>query len=165
MNKINECDKCVYMKNTENGYVILCLYVDDMLIVGSNARMVKSTKDILNSRFDMKDMGEAGHILGMRIERNRSKQLIWLSQTEYIDKVLQRFNMDKGKALSCPLPSYVKLSKHDCPMCDEDKAEMNKLPYASAVGSLMYAMIATHLDITFVVEVVSNYMSNPSKKH
>ena len=73
--------------------------------------------------------------------------------------------MDRGKALSCPLPSYVKLSKHDCPVSDEDKAEMDKLPYASVVGSLMYAMIATRPDIAFAVGVVSRYMSNPGKKH
>ena len=54
--KINECDKCVYVKNTKNKYVILCLYVDDVLIVGSSDRMVKSTKNTLNSIFDMKDM-------------------------------------------------------------------------------------------------------------
>ncbi|CAM8948953.1 unnamed protein product [Rhodiola kirilowii] len=56
--KINECDKCIYVKNTEHGYVMLCLYVDDMFIVGSNENLVKSTKAILNSRFDMKDMGK-----------------------------------------------------------------------------------------------------------
>ena len=115
--------------------------------------------------FDMKDMGKASHILGMRIQRERSKKILYLCQTTYIDKVLQRFNMDKGKALSCPLPSYVKLSKHDCPMCDEDKAEMNKLPYMSAVGSLMYAMIATCPNIAFAMGVVSKYMSNPGKRH
>ena len=64
-----------------------------------------------------------------------------------------------------PLPSYVKLSKLDCPQSDEERAEMDKLPYTSAVGSLMYTMIATRLDIAFVVGVVSRYMSNPSKKH
>ena len=42
--KINECDKCVYVKNTENGYVILCLYVDDMLVIGSDDKIVKSTR-------------------------------------------------------------------------------------------------------------------------
>ena len=54
--KINEYDKCIYVKDTENGYVIVCLYVDDMLIIGSNDKMIKSTKNMLNSRFDMKDM-------------------------------------------------------------------------------------------------------------
>ena len=113
----------------------------------------------------MKDMGKASHILGMRIQRDRSKKLLYLSQAEYIDKVLQCFTMDKGKAISCPLPSYVKLSKQDCPMSDEDKDKLDKLPYASAVGSLMYAMIATRPDIAFAVGVVSRYMSNPGKKH
>ncbi|MCO5576788.1 hypothetical protein L7F22_030608 [Adiantum nelumboides] len=73
--------------------------------------------------------------------------------------------MDRGKALSIPLPSYVKLSKQDCPEFEEEKAEMEKIPYASAVGSLMYAMIATRPDIASVVGVVSRYMSNPGKKH
>ncbi|MCO5583886.1 hypothetical protein L7F22_037802 [Adiantum nelumboides] len=105
--------------------------------------------------FDMKGMGEASHILGMRIQRDRSDKLIWLSQTEYIDKVLQHFNMDKGKALSIPLPSYVKLSKQDCSESEKQKIEMEKIPYASTVGSLMYAMIATGPDIAFVVGIVS----------
>ncbi|KAK1424980.1 hypothetical protein QVD17_20322 [Tagetes erecta] len=48
--KINECDKCVYVKDTSRGYVILCLYVDDMLIIGSDDSMIKSTKDMLKSR-------------------------------------------------------------------------------------------------------------------
>ncbi|GKB53375.1 retrovirus-related pol polyprotein from transposon TNT 1-94 [Tanacetum coccineum] len=55
--KINECDKCVYVKDTSSGYVILCLYFDDMLIVGNNDKMIKSTKDMLKSKFYMKDIG------------------------------------------------------------------------------------------------------------
>lgn len=69
--------------------------------------------------------------------------------------------MDRGKEISCPLPSYVKLSKRDCLMFDEDKVEMDKLPYASVVGSLMYAMISTRPDIAFAMGVASRYMSNP----
>ena len=136
-----------------------------MLIAGKHLEEISALKSKMAKLFDMKDMGEASHILGMRIERDRSKKLIWLSQTEYFDKVLQRFNMDKGKALSVPLQSYVKLSKQDCPVSDQEKAEMEKIPYASAVGSLMYAMIATRPDIAFAVGVVSRYMSNPGKKH
>ena len=136
-----------------------------MLIAGKHLEEISALKSKMAKSFDMKDMGEASHILGMRIERDRSKKLIWLSQTEYIDKVLQCFNMDKGKALSVPLQSYVKLSKQDCPVSDQEKAEMEKIPYASAVGSLMYAMIATRPDIAFAVGVVSRYMSNPGKKH
>ena len=164
--KRSEVDHCLYTKRAKDGsLLILILYVDDMLIAGRQLVEISALKSKMAKAFDMKDMGEASHILGMRIQRDRSKKILYLSQTTYIDKVLQRFNMDRGKALSCPLPSYVKLSKHDCPVSDEDKAEMNKLPYASAVGSLMYAMIATRPDIAFAVGVVSRYMSNPGKKH
>ena len=62
--KTNECDKCVYTKSTQKGYVIVCLYVDDMLIIGSNHEMIQSTKNMLSSRFDMKDMGIADVIIG-----------------------------------------------------------------------------------------------------
>ncbi|MCO5593026.1 hypothetical protein L7F22_047031 [Adiantum nelumboides] len=71
----------------------------------------------------------------------------------------------REKTLMTPLPSYVKLSNQDCPQSEAKKAEMDKVPYASTCGSLMYAMIATRLDIAFAMGVVSRYMLNPSKKH
>ncbi|KAK3032268.1 hypothetical protein RJ639_037442 [Escallonia herrerae] len=61
--RINECDKCVYAKGMEKGYVIVCLYVDDMLIIGSNNGFIKATKKMLTSKFGMKDMGMADVIL------------------------------------------------------------------------------------------------------
>ena len=63
--KINECGKFVYVKDTKHGYVIVCLYVDDMLIVSSDDKMIISTKNMLNSRFDIKDMGPVDVILGI----------------------------------------------------------------------------------------------------
>lgn len=61
--KINECDKYVYVKAANDNYVILCLQVDDMLIVGSNDNMIKFTKDMLNLSFNMKNMGLADVVL------------------------------------------------------------------------------------------------------
>ncbi|GJX29094.1 putative RNA-directed DNA polymerase [Tanacetum coccineum] len=95
--KINECDKCVYVKDTSSGYVILCLYVDDMLIIGSNDKMIKSTKDMLKSKFDMKDMGLADVILGIKIIRTHNGLV--LSQAHYVDKILNTHNAgDSGLA-------------------------------------------------------------------
>ena len=61
--KINECVKCIYVKEVENGYVILCLYIDDMLVVGNNDKMVRFTKNILKFSFELKDMGLVDIIL------------------------------------------------------------------------------------------------------
>ena len=73
--------------------------------------------------------------------------------------------MEGGKAISTPLPPYVKLSAKDSLKSNVEKAEMAKVPYASCVGNLMYAMIATRPDIAFAVGVVSRFMSDPGKKH
>ena len=73
--------------------------------------------------------------------------------------------MEGGKALSTPLPSYVKLSLNDSPKLDAEKDEMAKVPYSSAVGSLMYAMTCTRPYIAYAAGVISKYMSNPGKKH
>ena len=74
-------------------------------------------------------------------------------------------NMEVGKVWSTLLPSYLKLSLSDCPKFDAERADMAKVPYCYAVGSLMYEMICTRLDIAYAMGVVSRYMSNPNKKH
>ena len=64
--------------------------------------------------FDMKYMGDANHILKIKIQQDNSKKWLYLSQEEYSNKALQYFYMDRGKALMTPLPSYVKISKLGC---------------------------------------------------
>ena len=85
---INECDKCVYVKDTNNGYVIVCLYVNDILILGSNNYIFINIKKMLSSKFNMKDLGVADVILGIKISRI-SGGLI-LSQSHYIEKLLDK---------------------------------------------------------------------------
>ena len=114
-----------------------------MLIAGKNKDELSKLKKNLNQTFDMKDLGNAKHILGMRITRDRSNGCIYLSQSKYVCKILKRFNMENAKPLSTPLSMHVKLSKEECPKCDHEKEFMSKIPYQSTVGSLMYAIIAT----------------------
>ena len=108
--KINECDKCDYIKYTENGYVILCLYVDDMLIVGSDDKMVTSTKKLLNSKFYLKDMRLADVNLEIKITRI-SDDLI-LNQPHYVKKILENFNKDDSRVVRIPLDNSLRLSKN-----------------------------------------------------
>ena len=141
--KRSDIDHCLYTKRAKDGsLLLLILYVDDMLL-GTNINELAALKAKLNNSFDMKDLGDASHILGMCIERDRDKKLLYLSQTEYIDKILKRFHMEGGKALSNPLPPYVKLCLNVYPKIDAEKAKMAKVPYSYAVGSLIYDMICT----------------------
>ena len=111
----------------------------------------------------MKDLGAAKQILGMRITRDRKVRKLTLSQYEYIKKVLKIFNVHNAKPVSTPFSSHFKLSKEMWPKTQEDMDYMSKVPYASAVGSLMYAMVCTRPDIAHAVGVVSRYMNNPGK--
>ena len=75
--------------------VFIVLYVDDILLIGNDIPALQNVKYWLGSCFSMKDLGEAAYILGIKIYRDKSKRMIGLSQSTYIDKVLNRFSMKK----------------------------------------------------------------------
>ncbi|GAA0182531.1 hypothetical protein LIER_42301 [Lithospermum erythrorhizon] len=113
----------------------------------------------------MKDLGQTKHILGVEILRDRANGKIWVSQKKYIYKVLKRFNMDNARAVSCPMGTQFEMSSKMSPKTNDEIKHMEKVPYTSAVGSLMYAMVCTRLDIAFAVGLVSRFSSNPGKEH
>ena len=149
------------MKNA----LYLLLYVDDMLIASRSVKAVTGLKRALSDEFEMKDMGPALKILGMEICRNRSKGRLHLSQGEYLKKVLVKFGMDKAKPMETPLSRHISLSKMQSPKTDEEREYMDRVPYASAINSVMYAMVYCRPDIAFAVSQVSRYMSNLGKEH
>ncbi|KAJ9550227.1 hypothetical protein OSB04_014272 [Centaurea solstitialis] len=139
----SEFEPCVYTKFSGSIVTFLVLYVDDILLIGNNVPTLQSVKEWLSKCFQMKDLGEAAYILGIKIYRNRSKRLIGLSQSTYIDKILKRFRMDESKKGFIPMQHGIVLSKTQCPVSSEDQDKMKSVPYASAIGSIMYAMLCT----------------------
>ena len=159
-------DHCVYVRKFPNGkFVILLLYVDDMLIVGQDTGVIGNLKKDLFKSFDMKDLGAARQILGMQILRDKKTKKLWLSQEKYIQRVLERFNMKHAKPVSTPLGAHFKLRKRSCSSSKKEKGDIASTIYSSAVGSLMYAMVCTRPDITYAVGVVSKFMVNLGKDH
>ncbi|KAL6563302.1 hypothetical protein OROHE_005889 [Orobanche hederae] len=104
--------------------------------------MLSSMKDWLSNKFSMKDLGEAAHILGIHLYRDRAKRKIVLFQARYIEKILKRFRMENSERGFLLMRHGVTLFLEVCPQQEEDIKEMSKLPYASAVGSLMYSIFA-----------------------
>ena len=109
----------------------------------------------------MKDMGEVRYVLSVEIIRNRPKKLLGMSLEAYINKVLERFHMHYSKPIDTPIGKGLTLSPDQCPKTDKEKEAMSNVPYASAVGSLMYAMLCIRPDICFAIGLVSRYQSNP----
>ena len=110
----------------------------------------------------MKDLGEVTYILGIKIYRDRSKRMISLSQCTYIDKVLNRFSMQNSKRGFLPICHGISLSKTQCPTMRD---RMSKIPYASAISSIMYAMLCTRPDVSYALSMTSRYQSDPGESH
>ena len=116
--------------------------------MGNDIPTLLSVKSWLGKCFSMKDLGDATYILGIKIDRDRSKRRIGLSQSTYIDKILKRFKMENSKKGFLPMSTGTILSRTQCPNTSSERERMREIPYASAIGSIMYAMLCTRPDVS-----------------
>ncbi|KAJ9567681.1 LOW QUALITY PROTEIN: hypothetical protein OSB04_003647 [Centaurea solstitialis] len=161
----NKLDECIYSKTSGSSFIFLILYVDDILLATNSKNLLQTTKAFLMKSFDMKDMGEAHYVLGIEIIRNRRIGTLGLSQKGYIEKVLKRFVMESCRSGDAPMSKGDKLHKGQCPSNTLEKKEMDKIPYARLIGSLMYAQVCTRPDIAFAVNMLSRFQSNAGHAH
>ncbi|GJW92835.1 retrotransposon protein, putative, ty1-copia subclass [Tanacetum coccineum] len=132
-----EYDK--WLEASGSSVSFLILYVDDILLMGNNVTMLQEVKSWLSKCFSMTDLGEAAYILGIKIIRDRSKWLISLSQSTYLEKILKKFRKENSKKGYTPImekPDYRKFQGAKTP---SEVQHMERVPYASAIGSFMYA--------------------------
>nr|GEV11308.1 retrotransposon protein, putative, Ty1-copia subclass [Tanacetum cinerariifolium] len=149
-NKRSSYDSCVYYRSYALGeYIYLLLYADDMLIACKRKDVIGSTKSLLKKEFHIKELREVKKILGMEVIKDQSRKILRVSQSGYVSKILNNFRIDNGKSVKMPLGRHFKLSLKDYPVRDCDVKRMSKVPYANAVGSLMYLMVCTRLDISY----------------
>ncbi|RVX16853.1 Retrovirus-related Pol polyprotein from transposon TNT 1-94 [Vitis vinifera] len=99
------------------------------------------------------DMGDATYVIGFKIQRDRFRGLIGLSQETYINKVLDRFRMKDCSPSIAPIVKGDRFNLDQCPKNDLEREQMKNIPYASAVGSLMYVQVCTRPDIAFAVGI------------
>ena len=159
-------NNCVYIRWLENGVgIFLLLYVDDMLVASVDRKEIDKLKWQLSREFEMKDLGKAKKILGIEIIRDENKGVLKISQRAYLEKVLERFGMREAKPVQTPIAQHFKLSSSQCPSIEDEKESMEKIPYSSAVGCLMYSMVCTILDLAYAIILISKFMSDPGKEH
>ncbi|GKA17591.1 retrotransposon protein, putative, ty1-copia subclass [Tanacetum coccineum] len=153
-------EPCVYMKASGSYVTFLILYVDDILIMGNNIPVLQDVKSYLERCFAMKDLGEAAYILGINIYRDRSRRIIGLCQSAYIEKILKRYFMENSKRGTIPMQEKLKLSRSQGASTPAEKQRMQNVPNASAVGSIMYAVRCTRPDVAFAQNITSQFQQN-----
>src|SRR6266498_1641314 len=154
---VNEADRCVYYRYGGGEGVILCLYVDDILIFGMSLNLIKEVKDFLSENFEMKDLGVADVILNIKLLRGDDGG-VTLVQSHYVEKVLSRFGFSDYKSAPTPYDPSVLIRKNHSIARDQ-------LRYSQIIGSLMYLASATRPDISFAVSKLSRFVSNSGDDH
>ena len=152
-------DPCVYvLVDDSGGYLIVVLYVDDLIIAGSNKEIVDCFKKAIGDRFKMKDLGNLRWILGMEVRRIRDMRILEISQTAYIDRVLERFGMANCKPVSTPAEGV---------LMRLDNAHQGNVDgeYMSLVGSVLYAAMVTRPDIAYAVQTLGRHLQASGSEH
>lgn len=163
--QVNQSDPGIFSVHDAEHITILAIHVDDCMITSSSSSLIAEYKTKLNEQYSLTDLGPIHWLLGIKITRNRDARTISLSQTTYIDTILSRFHLSDAKPTATPIVPGASLSKDNAPADDTEAAHMQKTPYREAIGSLMYAAIATRPDISFAVSALSQFLNNPGEVH
>ena len=158
----SEADDCIYVKLSENGrsFIILAVYVDDLIHVSNDLIMLNNEKLKLKQKFEMVNNGDISYLLGLVIKRDRPNKMLSISQPKYLENMLKRFRMDTSKSIATPLEVGNKFTK----LSENEKPFDVKL-YQQAIGCLNYAALTTRPDLSAAVGCLSQYMSAPSEDH
>ncbi|KAK2066233.1 hypothetical protein P8C59_000068 [Phyllachora maydis] len=144
----------------------IVIYVDDCLFIGPNIGYITDLKKRLNKVYAIEDLGPAAYFLGVQIIRDRPNRRLWLNQSQYVEEAVSRFNLADSKPISIPLqPGLVSqlqleedIASH---LCNSTEIKL----YQSLVGTAMYIMLLTRVDISFTVQWLSRSLNRPTKSH
>ena len=164
----NEDEPRVYKKikvNLGSAITFLVLYVDDILLIGNDIFMLSSVKAWLLKNFSIKDFGEAAYMLGICIYGDKSRRLFGLSQSMYIDTIVENFGIENSKKCFILMRHGVQICKEYSPKTLEDRALMEKIMYASLIGYIMYSTLCTRPDVAFSLSVRSMFQANSGERH
>jgi len=143
----------------DNGAVVAAvdLYVDDLLIFADEC-LIGQITDQMKKRFQMHDLGRVSFYLGMNLERNQEHHTMDIHQHSYIWKIFAKFRIDESRLVATPMAMKLHKSKPDEEACDSTI-------YQWMIGSLMYAMPATRLEIAYAIGVLSRFNHDQSNEH
>jgi len=160
-----ESDLCLYYSFSEDGIIIICLYVDDIVIAASTLALYDKIYDHLHKRFRANSLGELRWFLGMQIVQSADRHTISINQRQYILKILDTLAFQEIPVSAIPMRSGTKLSIDQCPKTESEERAMVSVPYKTAIGMLIFLMICTRPELAFSVSSVARFMKNPGIAH
>ena len=156
-------DNCLFVKHHEEEIYLISLYVDDILIAGSDLSVIESIKREFTIMYEMKDLGELNHYLGMKV--TRTAEYISVDQKSYINDILKKYaelvEEAGNREYSTPMERDLKLRKNEH-MTQKQLNYVHAFPYQNIIGALLYLSINTRPDISYSVGVLARYCVSPT---
>jgi hypothetical protein len=157
-------DYCCYIRREDDEFTILLVWVDDFVSISTTDDRNNAAEKDLKVHFDVKSLGQPNLLLGMKI--HQENHLITLSQTHYIDALLEKFGLTDMNPVSTPMDINVKLDAITKDQEEQGEAhDRITQGYAALIGSLMYLAIGTRPDIAFTVNKLAQFTQNPRQIH
>jgi Reverse transcriptase (RNA-dependent DNA polymerase)/GAG-pre-integrase domain len=160
-----ECDHSVFVYMRDNVRIVVPVHVDDLLLASNSKEALTQFKLDLGKRFKIRDLGPVKQILGIHLERDRANRTISLSQTHYIEEMIEEV-VGNGpfNGVHTPIDDIKSLSAFG-PHTKEQVSALEKVDYRGLVGKLLYLSIATRPDISYAVGVLCRYNDRAGPKH
>ena len=146
----------LYTKRQDKNFLFVCLYVDDMIYMGSSSSLIDEFQVCMKKEFEMTDLGLLNYFLGIEVKQVEAG--VFISQRKYAMDLLKRFNMMNCKTVPTPMNTNEKLQ------VDDGTGWVDEKLFRSMVGGLIY-LTHTRPDIALSVGIVSRFMHSPSKHH
>ena len=160
-------DSCMYMRGTyaAGTLVLIVLYVDDMGIAAQNQKLLNQVKNGFMTKWSMKDLGEPKKLLGMQIKYSLNRIFIHIS--DYISDIYNKYTpiLTVTGKFRTPMPVNTRLSKSMCPSSTSDVEYMSTVPYREVVGALLWCSLICRPDLSYAVNQVAKFNSNPGIAH
>jgi hypothetical protein len=158
-------DPCLYIRRDKRSEInmIVCLYVDDLMIAGPGDKEISAFKRDITKSFDMKDLGALKYLLGMEISFRGGA--VHISQRKYVEEMLEIYGMQDCKPQKTPAEDKQRLTRAQEAKTDEHRQEMKNVRYRHAVGHLIYVASVTRFDIANAVREAARFMENPGPEH
>jgi hypothetical protein len=152
----SQSEPSLYIKKKGEDFLMVCLYVDNLIYAGTSKNMVAEFKTTMMKEFKISDLGLMRYFLGIQVKQSPGK--IFISQEKYVTDLLKKFHMSKCKPVTSPMAANEKLLQ------DDGAAKIDSKYFRSLVGSLIY-LTNSRPDILYSVNIISRFMENPSKLH
>jgi len=162
---VTQVDPSVFYLWMEVHIIILVIHVNDCVITSSSTKLIDAYKMKFNTHYALTDLGPVSWLLGLKVTYDHENRTISLSQTAYINTMLNRFTLADAKPYCTPMVPGIVYSKDNSPSSPQEAVHIEKAPYCEAIGSLIYASVATCPNISFAVTALSQFLNNPGEVH